>query len=321
MGAWYENLSSEDLRNWVLEQKIFWVATAPLSNQGHVNVSPKGRPSFNLVGNNACWYTDMTGSGNETLSHLYEPGNGRITVMFSACKVSPYFLSAECKLTVLSHFTSRLNGGTVEGPARILRLFGKGRVFERSSDEFRQLLPDGDERILPGTRAIIWVDFYKGVLPIDLCSSSATLADMTHTPVSTSCGFAVPYFSYEGERLELDTYYTKLEASSDEIEPTTGLSPKLLEYWSKTNSLSIDTMPGLKLGKDLSIALKPPFETYGSYKAGKVEGLRSGQAIVAKRPQRGLDMGMLLALVIAFVAGIALAPRIQSGVATVRSWS
>lgn len=27
----------------------------------------------------------MTGSGNETLSHLYEPGNGRITIMFSAC--------------------------------------------------------------------------------------------------------------------------------------------------------------------------------------------------------------------------------------------
>ena len=42
MGAWYDDLSSEDLRKWMLEQKIFWIATSPLSGQGHVNVSPKG---------------------------------------------------------------------------------------------------------------------------------------------------------------------------------------------------------------------------------------------------------------------------------------
>lgn len=55
-----------------------------------LHASPTGRPTFNLVGNNSCWYTDMTGSGNETLSHLYEPGNGRITVMFSACQSAPF---------------------------------------------------------------------------------------------------------------------------------------------------------------------------------------------------------------------------------------
>jgi hypothetical protein len=42
MGAWYDDLSSEELRTWVLEQKIFWIATSPLSADGHVNVSPKG---------------------------------------------------------------------------------------------------------------------------------------------------------------------------------------------------------------------------------------------------------------------------------------
>jgi hypothetical protein len=45
MGAWYDDLSNEDLRNWVLEQKIFWIATSPLSADGHVNVSPKGMVS------------------------------------------------------------------------------------------------------------------------------------------------------------------------------------------------------------------------------------------------------------------------------------
>ena len=65
-----------------------------------------------------------------------------------------------------------------EGPPRILRLFGKGKVFERGTPDFEKILPNGDERILPGTRAIIWIDFHK---------------------VSTSCGFSVPFFQYEGE--------------------------------------------------------------------------------------------------------------------------
>jgi hypothetical protein len=113
--------------------------------------SPAGRPSFNLVGNNSCWYTDMTGSGNETISHLYE--NGRITVMFSACRSD---------MLDRKHHELTWAVSTIEGPARIVRLFGKGRVFERNSAEFRQLLPDGDDRILPVTRAIIWIDFNKG---------------------------------------------------------------------------------------------------------------------------------------------------------------
>lgn len=105
----------------------------------------------------------MTGSGNETISHLYE--NGRITVMFSACRSD----MLDPKHQELTWAVS-----TVEGPARIVRLFGKGRVFERNSTEFRELLPDGDERILPGTRAIIWIDFIKGSYRFDeLCGNDA----------------------------------------------------------------------------------------------------------------------------------------------------
>lgn len=80
---------------------MFSVATAPLSGTGHVNVSPKGYSgTFNLVSTKSCWYLDLTGSGNETISHAREPGNGRITIMFI----------------------------NFDGMARIVRLFGTGEI-------------------------------------------------------------------------------------------------------------------------------------------------------------------------------------------------
>jgi hypothetical protein len=42
MGAFYDSIPNDDIRSWILEQKMYWVATAPLSEDGHVNVSPKG---------------------------------------------------------------------------------------------------------------------------------------------------------------------------------------------------------------------------------------------------------------------------------------
>ena len=83
MGAFYEEIP-ENIYKWILQQKMFWVATAPLAGAGHVNVSPKGGEYFGLIDDKTFWYHDLTGSGNETISHLWEPGNGRITIMFSA---------------------------------------------------------------------------------------------------------------------------------------------------------------------------------------------------------------------------------------------
>lgn len=49
---------------WIKEQKIFWVATAPLSESGHVNVSPKGyEGTFHIEDETTVWYEDLTGSG------------------------------------------------------------------------------------------------------------------------------------------------------------------------------------------------------------------------------------------------------------------
>lgn len=62
MGKFFDEIPSGEIQDWILEQKIFWVASAPLDPAGHVNASPKGRESFNLVDGKACWYTDMTGS-------------------------------------------------------------------------------------------------------------------------------------------------------------------------------------------------------------------------------------------------------------------
>ena len=91
-------LTIRDFR--IPEQKVVYIASAPLSASGHVNVSPKGGQYFGIVDERTFWYMDLTGSGIETTSHLNEPGNGRITVMFNA----------------------------FEGPPKIVRLWGKGML-------------------------------------------------------------------------------------------------------------------------------------------------------------------------------------------------
>jgi hypothetical protein len=87
------------LAAWIAAQPMFFVATAPLSADGHVNVSPKGPiGTFRVLGPREVAYLDYVGSGAETVAHLRE--NGRIVIMFCA----------------------------FEGPPRILRLHGTGEV-------------------------------------------------------------------------------------------------------------------------------------------------------------------------------------------------
>jgi len=74
MGQFYTEIP-ESLISWIRQQKLFWVATAPLTGSGHVNVSPKGVDgTFNLVHKNKVWYEDLTGSGKHILLwHLLHP--------------------------------------------------------------------------------------------------------------------------------------------------------------------------------------------------------------------------------------------------------
>lgn len=86
MGAFYEDIP-DNIYEWILKQRMLWVATAPLSAKGHINVSPKGGEYFGLIDKSTFWYMDLSGSGCETISHLRE--NGRITVMFNAFEGAP----------------------------------------------------------------------------------------------------------------------------------------------------------------------------------------------------------------------------------------
>jgi len=136
---------------WIPKQHVFWVASAPLTADGHVNISPKGvEGTFHVVNSRQVWYEDLSGSGAETISHIRE--NGRITILFNA----------------------------FDGPPRIIRLYGKGTIYEIGTPEYDAFLPQGYRQ--PGSRSVIFVDVFK---------------------VGTTCGYAVPYYSFVGHRTQL----------------------------------------------------------------------------------------------------------------------
>ncbi|KAK0617772.1 hypothetical protein B0T17DRAFT_496247 [Bombardia bombarda] len=198
MGQYYEVIS-EPLMQWVKQQKMFWVSTAPLSGDGHVNVSPKGGLYFGLVDNKTFWYMDLSGSGNETISHLYEPGNGRITIMLNA----------------------------FEGPPRILRLFGRGRVLESWTPAFADFVKKHDVQTLAGSRSIIIVDIHQ---------------------VNTSCGFSVPVYDFKEFRTTLNDYY---ERKAERF--AQGKEHESMERnWALKNLVSIDGLPGLEIARKVA---------------------------------------------------------------------
>jgi hypothetical protein len=117
---------SDDLALWMRAQPMFFVATAPRDDDGHVNVSPKGLATFAVLGPNRVAYLDLTGSGAETIAHVRE--NGRITIMFCA----------------------------FEGAPSICRVYGRASVHEVGTCGYDELLVHFEE--LVGARAIIDID-------------------------------------------------------------------------------------------------------------------------------------------------------------------
>lgn len=128
MGKVYNEITSE-LVDWLDQQKMFFVATAPLSGDGFVNCSPKGMDTFRVLGPREVCYLDLTGSGIETAAHVRE--NGRMVFMFCA-------------------FT---------GPPKIVRLHGTGDIATPGNPDFDRLIelfPD-----YPGARAVIRCDLTR----------------------------------------------------------------------------------------------------------------------------------------------------------------
>ncbi|HPI55283.1 MAG TPA: pyridoxamine 5'-phosphate oxidase family protein [Chitinophagaceae bacterium] len=97
---------SEAQQKFIQKQHIFFVASAPLHPEGHVNVSPKGLDTFRILSPSRVAYLDFAGSGNETSAHILE--NQRITILFCSFAKNPM----------------------------ILRLYGKGSVIKPSQADW-----------------------------------------------------------------------------------------------------------------------------------------------------------------------------------------
>ena len=131
MGKVFEGID-DHLRDWIGRQHLFFVGTAPLAEDGHVNVSPKGPiGSLAILDDHTVAYLDMIGSGAETIAHLRE--NGRIVVMLCA----------------------------FDGPPRIVRLHGRGEAVHYEDPRFPELLERcGFDDVL-GQRSIVVVDVVR----------------------------------------------------------------------------------------------------------------------------------------------------------------
>jgi hypothetical protein len=141
------NEITPELQSFIAQQPMFFVASAPLDQAGHINLSPKGLNCVHVFSPKQVAYLDLTGSGNETSAHLKE--NGRITLLFCA----------------------------FEGSAKILRLYGKGRVVLPEDADWAELHSHFEP--LQGARQIIVIDVER---------------------VQTSCGYGIPLLSYQGQR-------------------------------------------------------------------------------------------------------------------------
>ncbi|KAI1463615.1 uncharacterized protein F4812DRAFT_235718 [Daldinia caldariorum] len=227
MGAYFEDIPKQSLIDWMLAQKVFWIATAPLTGDGHVNVSPKGGPYFGIPDNQTFWFMDMTGSGSETISHLLEPGNGRVTVLFNA----------------------------FEGPPRIVRLWGKGRVLENGTPEFDSIVQKENIEVLPGTRSVIVVDIHQ---------------------VGTSCGYSVPFFDFKDFRTTLNEYLKRKENKFLQGNESESMD----RYWALKNSWSMDGLPAMPRAMKTArvYAIEPVKKMVGPLapKNGASPGARSG---------------------------------------------
>ncbi|GHF36742.1 pyridoxamine 5'-phosphate oxidase [Streptomyces mashuensis] len=129
MGKTYDRIDGR-LRAFIEAQPVFFTATAPLADDGTINLSPKGvTGSFAVLDERTVAYLDFAGSNAETIAHLRE--NRRITLMWCA----------------------------FQGPPNIVRIHGHGEPVFRDDPRFEDLLtrfPHTDPEA-HGLRAVIVV--------------------------------------------------------------------------------------------------------------------------------------------------------------------
>lgn len=150
MGRTYDVID-ERLRRFLEAQPVFFVATAPLGVEGHVNCSPKSNnDELAVLGASEVAYLDRTGSGIETVAHLRE--NGRIVLMFCA----------------------------FSGPPRIVRLHGSGTVVTSDEAGFEELATRFRAQSVIGSRSAVRVAVSRIA---DSCGYGVPLMDFAgHRP-------------------------------------------------------------------------------------------------------------------------------------------
>jgi hypothetical protein len=189
VGKIFESID-ERLERWIEDQPMFFVGSAPLDEDGRINVSPKGPiETLRVLDPHTVAYLDFIGSGAETIAHVRE--NGRIVIMLCA----------------------------FQGPPRILRLHGQGRIVTAADFDFDELAErcDFPDPATPeARRAIVVVDVER---------------------VADSCGYGVPLMSYEGQRPHMELWAAK--------KVRVGGPEALLDYQREHNSYSLDGLPAV----------------------------------------------------------------------------
>lgn len=165
----------------IQRQHLFFVATA--GAEGSINLSPKGMDSLRVLSPRRVAWLNLTGSGNETATHLRE--NSRMTLMLCSFNKQPL----------------------------ILRLYGEARTVYPRDDDWQEL-------------AALFPDF----------TGARQIFDVQLSLVQTSCGYAVPHYSFDSERKTLDKW--ALNKGRDGVEA----------YWSEKNQTSLDGLPTGILG-------------------------------------------------------------------------
>jgi hypothetical protein len=130
MGKQIDHISDKHIE-FIIRQQLFFVATA--MSEGRINLSPKGLDSLRIIDPNHVVWLNLTGSGNETATHLQV--DGRMTLMFCA----------------------------FEGEPSILRLYGKATSHHEGSETWDAHI--GRFPLLPGARQII-------LMNVDLVATS-----------------------------------------------------------------------------------------------------------------------------------------------------
>jgi len=284
----------------ILKQRLFFVATAPLSSDHRVSVSPKAnrqpttttdnvindvdggekkkeggegqvvacdddgsRSAVAVLGPHEVAYADLTGSGSETASHVME--NGRMTLMF-------------CNLE--------------QGPPKILRLYGTASVV--LAEDVPMALKDKFDP------AIVNSDGFRAVYRLRV------------DRISTSCGYTLPVMKHERYRSTLmETYDSWGKA-------------KLDSYSTERNAYSIDGLPSLALcRKDGPGNLQPVLEN-GFYMGKQLDGvdgvINSTKNLLLRRFSGNCTTirlhHALLAVVSSLVLGIAIGIQVRSSLIT-----